>query len=217
MKISVIATSLLFLSTACGMVDLPERVLAGDLFAKKMIDVGGLLKAHQLTPASFEKIHFLQRNVWNFSVHGPHVIIFDINGVILDGQGNLIPECKDLLQKCAQAGHTIMILSNGGLYTIGKLFIHYYDEILKYVKPDHILIPDITKKMKPSKDAYKCAHEVISKMPCFVNKKPLVFFIDDTKVNVDAARNNGMYGLHLKNNNYKAIECELKILGVLPR
>jgi len=40
----------------------------------------------------------------------PQVVIFDINGVILDANGKLIPQCAALLQKCAHAGHTIMIL-----------------------------------------------------------------------------------------------------------
>lgn len=146
----------------------------------------------------------------------PQVVIFDINGVILDMNGKLIPKCAMLLQKCAHAGHTIMILSNCGLSTIGLIFMQYYNDIFKYIKPEHILISEITNTIKPFDDAYKLACDIISNDPKHLGKEPRVFFIDDTKINVTAAQKNGLYGLHLNNQNYDDIERELRLLRVLP-
>jgi FMN phosphatase YigB (HAD superfamily) len=146
----------------------------------------------------------------------PQVVIFDINGVILDANGKLIPQCAALLQKCAHAGHTIMILSNCESSTIGLLFMQHYDDIIKYIKPEHILISEVTNTIKPFDDAYKLACDIITNDPNHLGKNPKIFFIDDTKINVIAAQKNGLYGLHLNDQNYNDIEHKLRLLRVLP-
>ena len=145
----------------------------------------------------------------------PHVVIFDIHGVLADPHNKLIPEGALLLQKCAQAGHTIMILSNGNRSTIGHLFLKYYHEIIRYIKPEHILVAGVTKKVKPANDAYQHALNLIAQDPVHAGKKPKVVFIDDIKTNVDAACKNGIYGLHLTNHDYVAIERQLQLLKIL--
>jgi FMN phosphatase YigB (HAD superfamily) len=169
------------------------------------------------TPASLAVslaiVGAVQRPSWLQSAFQPKIIIFDINGVLLDSDEKLISAGVRLVQKCAQAGHRIMILSNSGVDTIGHMFVHYYDELVKYIKPTDIFIPEITRAIKPFDQAYKFVLEAIAKDPLYVEKKPSLFFIDDSKMNVEAAQKNGIYALHLANRDYGTIERELQLLG----
>jgi ribonucleotide monophosphatase NagD (HAD superfamily) len=142
------------------------------------------------------------------------VVVFDINGVLLDFNGDLIPAGAQLLQKCAQAGHTIMLLSNTSFATIGLMYMRYYDELFCHIKPEHILISAKTKKIKPFPDAYQQVLDIVDQDPAY-RWRPRVFFIDDTLANVTAANDNDMHGLHLDKGNYTAIEDALRELGVL--
>ena len=43
-----------------------------------------------------------------------------------------------------------------------------------------------------------------------------IFFIDDTKANINAALKNNVYGIHLMQGNFEAVESEFKKIGLLP-
>lgn len=155
----------------------------------------------------------------------PHVVMFDINGVLLNFDNTLIPEGVALLQKCARAGHTIMILSNCDRMTLVYMYALYYQEIFQYIKHENILVAGLTRRAKPSDGSYKLAIDTITqdpvhaavKAPASVPEKQNIFFIDDSLSNVEAAQRHGIIGLHLDNGDYAAIERQLELLGALPR
>lgn len=148
----------------------------------------------------------------------PHVVVFDVNGVLLDFAGKLIPQGVNLLQKCARAGHTIMILSNGGLSTLGELYLAGHDEILTFIKQEHLLFSGITRKIKPSNAAYQHLRTIVAQDTNDAHTN--ICFIDDTKANITAAQRNGIHGLHLDTSKgyeaaYSNVEKQLQQLGVL--
>lgn len=105
---------------------------------------------------------------------------------------SIIKPGVQLLQKCAQAGHTIMILSNWDKYSFEFLKQKYHQEIFQYVKPEHIFVSGAIKHLKPSAAAYEYVLKIAA-----CDAADCVFF-DDQPENILGAQQLGIQAIHYK-------------------
>lgn len=103
---------------------------------------------------------------------------------------SIIKSGVQLLQKCAQAGHTVMILSNWDAYSFEHLKKKYHPEIFQYIKSEHIFVSGAIGHLKPSPAAYECALKAAG-----CDAADCVFF-DDQSENIDGARKLGIEAIH---------------------
>jgi FMN phosphatase YigB (HAD superfamily) len=116
-----------------------------------------------------------------------------------------------LLAKCAANGtNTVAMLANcdPGLFTALKNQAQL-KTVFRHFRPEHIFISGILKTAKPYPQAFEA---VIQRM----NATPQDFIlIDDQLANIEAARALGMYAIYLHDENYAAVEMQLRELGAL--
>jgi FMN phosphatase YigB (HAD superfamily) len=133
----------------------------------------------------------------------------------------MVPNKKgvSLLKKCAEKTadgkpcHEMMILSNWDKESFPLLQANpRNNKIFKHFVPQNIIISGAFGHMEGNKPFHWLYNYVIASKQA----QPSDFvFIDDQIANVEAARACGIYAIHLKNGDYKAVEAELKQIGVL--
>jgi HAD superfamily hydrolase (TIGR01509 family) len=183
-----------------------------ELYAKIQESIRALEEADKVK--SKQKDRFFKSNVHKFFIEAALRLRFaqqDFYGTCFKP----IPAGVKLLERCAaRVSNEIAILSNAGAEYMPSMLLHKKNSVIfKHIKPENIFISGLIKVSKPFCESYL---HVIRAM----NARPDDFiFIDDQKVNVDAALSVGMHAIHLTDYKdpkaYKVVENELKRLGAL--
>lgn len=117
----------------------------------------------------------------------------------------IIPDAISLARKLKDLGYKIYILSNWDAPSFG-IFQEKFPELFLYQDKqlfDGIMISGKTGMLKPNQDFF----ELFLKK--FNIKKSHAIFIDDTKENIEAAKNLNIKSIHCKNNDIAQVGKEL--------
>lgn len=120
-----------------------------------------------------------------------------------------IKPALELVEKCAQSQNKLLILSNYDVPSFNRFAQTSEGQtVLKYFKPEDIIISGKIGLIKPNPAIYKF---VLNRYN--LNAQDCVF-IDDQYSNIESAQKCGIISLQLKNQNYKKIEEQLRELAI---
>lgn len=114
------------------------------------------------------------------------VVVFDIYGVVIDKEGNLLKGITDLFEEIKQSDKKLVLCSNSSRKML-EIWDTKYD-FLKYF--DDMVLAEIVKANKPEPEIFKTIVEL------YPNIQPQnILFIDDNDENILASEAEGLIGL----------------------
>jgi FMN phosphatase YigB (HAD superfamily) len=124
-------------------------------------------------------------------------IIYELAAALADAYAvaqytELLPTGIELLQKSADAGHMIMIVTNWDMASFDLVREKFAQELFKFVKPEHVLVSAQLCMLKPCPEIYMTALERARNA---FDKPFVAYFVDNSPANVRMAERCGMKGI----------------------